>query len=103
MESGQRSGDALGKGASTVNERGRVYKSKGYPVLHVFSIQLVDVIHLRDLWGGNYYKHGSGYLWILGKREGQLQVLKDVKLSVGSLSDRLTVLDEMLTSEEQTQ
>lgn len=71
MDSGRRHSDALGRSARIVKDKGRVYLSKGkYITLRVFSKARGDVVTLQKVYGGNYYEHGTGYIWVLGDKEG---------------------------------
>lgn len=49
-------------------DRHKVYVRGKYRSLRVFSKKLTDVVLLRDVFGGTYYRHGVGYVWVVGRR-----------------------------------
>jgi len=52
--------------------RGYLYKQR-YPQVVVFSKSLTDIDKLKAAYGGNHYKHNTGYVWMLtSKRELRL-------------------------------
>jgi hypothetical protein len=54
--------------------RGYLYKQR-YPQVVVFSKSLVDIYKLKTFYGGNHYKHNSGYVWMItNKRELRLML-----------------------------
>lgn len=79
MESGRRDKDTLGRAAELLVEHARVYKhgkKKQYLTVHFFSLNEREVRLVKKVFGGNYYKHGVGFSWILSSREG-LKLLLD--------------------------
>lgn len=70
MESRQRDQGSLERAAQIVVERGRVYvQRKRYIVVTVFSKSITELDGLCRAFGGNYYRHGVGYIWALGRKE----------------------------------
>ena len=58
-----------------VLERGRGYLYKGkYPQVTIFTKSLVDIYKLKTTYGGNYYKHNTGFVWMITNRY-QLRLL----------------------------
>jgi len=48
-----------------LQQKGRGYLTKGkYPRIHVFSLSIVELDRVVSEFGGNSYRHGSGYLWV---------------------------------------
>lgn len=47
--------------------RGYLYRQR-YPQVIVFSRSLTDIDKLKAEYGGNHYKHNTGYVWVLCNR-----------------------------------
>lgn len=60
--------DPLGQAAAVVAERGRMYQRGKYRSLRVFSRDLEEVELLQSVFGGAHYKHGTGYIWAVGRK-----------------------------------
>lgn len=62
-----------------VLERGRGYLYKGkYPQLVIFTRSKTDIDRLIRTYGGNSYKHNSGMIWMLSRRQGLKQLLLSI-------------------------
>jgi hypothetical protein len=68
MENRSRNPAEVGRAARIIVERARVYPVRGkYRSLRVFSKNMLELELLRDVFGGNWYVHGTGYIWAAGK------------------------------------
>ena len=77
----------------TIAQQGRAYKVNPSRItLHVWNKDYTRLDSLKEVFGGNYYNHGSGSLWICSKRD----VLKEIWEAVKDLDsgDRLIELKE---------
>ncbi len=77
----------------TIAQQGRAYKVTPIRItLHVWDKDYTRLDGLKEVFGGNYYTHGSGSLWICSKRG----VLKEIWEAVQDLDtgDRLVELKE---------
>jgi len=36
------------------------------------------MVVLEEAFGGNYYKHGAGFVWVLGNRERLLELVESL-------------------------
>ena len=54
--------------------RAKMYflKRCNHASIRVFTKSITEVDLLRRVFGGEYYKHRSGYYWTLGKRDDQI-------------------------------
>jgi len=60
-------------------ERGRGYLYKGrYPQLTVFTPRVEEATCLKQAFGGNYYRHGNGVVWVLSRRDALDAVLSAI-------------------------
>ena len=57
--------------------RGKAYKYKNcnHVSVVVFSRSLTEIDKLIRSFGGNWYKHLGGFLWVLGKKEDQTRMM----------------------------
>lgn len=81
MESGRRDQDTLGRAAELLVERGRVYRhgfGRKYWAVHFFSRSIPEMRLVKKCFGGNYYRHGVGYLWVISSKEGIRVLLTEV-------------------------
>lgn len=72
MESRRGDTDALGRATELLVERAKVYKhgrKKKYRQIQVFSRDHRDVRVLKKVFGGNYYRHGVGFTWVVSRKE----------------------------------
>lgn len=46
--------------------------------MRVFSKKRADMVVLEEAFGGNYYKHGAGFVWVLGNRERLLELVESL-------------------------
>lgn len=80
----------MGRAAEIVGTRGRAYIAKGkYVSIVVFSTSIMEMDLLIRTFGGNRYVHGSGWIWVLGRRS-QLLTLKGLLDEWGVENERLT-------------
>lgn len=86
---------------------GRAYKNKDGKriTLHVFSKQAVKLDQVCRLLGGNYYRHGSGFLWIMGNKSQLVKVYQLVRPSLIDINTphKLQTLLEYGAKHETTQ
>ena len=69
MESGWRNGEALDKASRIVTARGKVYVDKrGYIQLQIFSRNITELDLFVRIFSGNYYSHGSEFIWMVSRR-----------------------------------
>lgn len=60
----------IGEACRLLTTRGHAYRSKNkYVIVQFFSKSLVEVDKLRECFGGNYYSHGVGFIWVLQQRD----------------------------------
>lgn len=83
----------MGRATDLIKKRGRAYFTNGgkYVSVHVFSKYLRDVQVLCDLFGGGYYQHGVGWMWMLGSAREQLKLLHSLG---GDIPEALQPLKE---------
>jgi hypothetical protein len=61
----------------TLQQKGRGYLTSGkYPRIHVFSRSVVELDRLVRRFGGNYYKHRSGFMWVLSGKQVIADLIK---------------------------
>lgn len=66
-------------------ERARAYPTgKHYVQLKVFTVWWYEAALLRQHYGGGIYSCGSGYLWIVSKRDTLCTIVNDVRRSLPS-------------------
>ena len=54
----------------TLRQKGRGYRIQGkYPRIHVFSRSKLELDRLVREFGGNFYSHGTGWLWVLSGKK----------------------------------
>jgi hypothetical protein len=97
MESGHQDGDPMERAARYIAAHGRSYRShKGKRVtLQIFTKQVRKLEEVRRLFGGNYYRHLSGFIWAVSKKDVLIQVARAVQPVVVD-GHRLGVLLEYL-------
>lgn len=72
----------------TVAEKGRAYKvGKNRLSLHVWSKDRTVLDTLKETFGGNYYRHGSGFVWMCSKRS----ILYDIWVAVRPFAESETL------------
>lgn len=60
--------------------KGRTFTYRGkYLQIQVFTKYLTEVNHLETRWGGHHYKHGTGFIWLIAKRQMLLQIVDDLR------------------------
>ena len=71
----------MGRATRVILTKGRVYIDKGkYIQLRVFAKELVVLDMLTRSFGGNYYPHGSGYVWVVSKLSDLENIARQVNL-----------------------
>jgi hypothetical protein len=73
-------------------EKARVYRTHGgrYVVVKVFSKSKDDMTTLCDEFGGNFYAHGVGYIWVLSSKRALTEMVRALAPNVpDSLSQLL--------------
>lgn len=58
--------------------RGYLYHGK-YPQVCVFTKYISELDHLVTAFGGHYYKHLAGYIWVLSRRSEIATMMTKVK------------------------
>lgn len=82
-----------------VVEKGRAYSTKGGGLsVKVWSKDVGEVKTLKDVFGGNYYRHGSGLYWMCGNRR-QLKTLATEVWSSLEEGHQLGLLEEVFNDE----
>lgn len=79
MESRRGDTDTMGRAAELLASRGRIYRhgrNFKYLTVQFFSKDIRECRLLVKHLGGNYYKHGVGYSWVVSSRKG-IQYLLD--------------------------
>jgi hypothetical protein len=68
----------VGSSARGLIERARVYRTHGgrYTVVKVFSKKKTDMTILCNAFGGNFYVHGVGYIWVLSSKKALADVVR---------------------------
>ncbi len=94
-------GDALSKlmrvkdALLTVAQRGRAYSVADNRVtVHVWSKDVGVLKNVKEAFGGNYYKHGSGLTWMCSKRSHLEHMWKVVSPHLPP-NHRMQLLEEM--------
>ena len=65
----------MGKAAKVVADRARVYVARTkYISVVIFTTETTTLDLLKRSFGGNSYKHRTGYIWVISKR-GDLEAL----------------------------
>ena len=78
----------------TVAQKGRAYKiGEDRLTVQVWSKDYTMLDTVKEVFGGNYYRHGSGFIWACSKRSQLMDVWKGVKPYVEG--DNLMLLEEM--------
>lgn len=77
----------LKKPHQIVIERAKVYAYKGqYLQVYVFTTWLSELAMLVRAYGGHYYKHGTGYRWVLAKRGDLCRLVEKVNEHLPSVN-----------------
>lgn len=63
--------------------------------VRVFSKLLTDALALKKVFGGNYYMHGVGYIWVLSHRDKLVEMVS----GLGTLPPKLEILEELRSPE----
>ncbi len=71
-----------------ISEKGRVYRTKTGIALRVWHKDVDRLQVLIDVYGGNYYRHQSGFVWVCARRA----TLRLISEEVGHMEE----LDELL-------
>lgn len=73
--------DSRVKAARLVITRARAYSVRDgrYLTVKVFTTEEHDAEILADVYGGNYYPHRSGWLWILGNQDDIADMYKALR------------------------
>lgn len=62
-----------------VLKRAKTYAYKGrYLQVYVFTTWVSELRMLTYVYGGHYYRHGSGWRWVLAKRGSLIALVKDL-------------------------
>ena len=65
--------------------RGRSYAYRGrYLQIQVFSKYLPEMHALQKAYGGHYYKHGTGFVWVEANRQRLIQIVDELRDSFPS-------------------
>jgi hypothetical protein len=69
---------------ATIVERGRTYRTQAGGIsLHVWDKNVAVLKNVKEVFGGNYYRHKSGLVWMCSNR----RVLKDVWVTTAPYLD----------------
>jgi hypothetical protein len=81
MEGGSQGLSPMERAARYVAAYGRSYSShKGTRVvIQLFTKQAKRLEELRQVFGGNYYRHKAGFMWVTGKKDVLLHVAEAVR------------------------
>lgn len=78
----------------TVVQKGRAYKiGEDRLTVQVWSKDYTMLDTVKEVFGGNYYRHGSGFIWACSKRSQLMNMWESVRLHLER--DNLTSLEEM--------
>jgi hypothetical protein len=78
----------------TIAQKGRAYKiGENRLTVQVWSKDYTMLNTVKEVFGGNYYRHGSGFIWACSKRSQLMNVWKGVKDHVEG--NNLASLEEM--------
>lgn len=79
----------------TVAQKGRAYGVGDTRVtVHVWSKDVAVLKNVKEAFGGNYYRHGSGFTWMCSKQSHLVRVWKLVSPHLPP-NHRLELLEEM--------
>ncbi len=88
--------------AVTVAQKGTAYNVKnGRLAVQVWSKDYTRLDTVKEVFGGNYYRHGSGFVWACSKRADLVAMWKSVRHLVKG--DSLAPLEEMYEVLRQSQ
>lgn len=60
-----------------VLSKGRFYVQNGkYPQISFFSIFITEIDIVQNAFGGKYYRHNKGWIWVLARRQDILKLLE---------------------------
>lgn len=60
-------------------EKGKSYIYKGkYITVYVFTTWVSEVVALVHAFEGHYYRHGTGYRWVLSKKGNLINLVKNL-------------------------
>ena len=82
----------------TILERGRAYilKDGERITLHVWHKDVNVVQNIKDVYGGNYYRHGSGFLYACSNRKILKKMWRSVNPRITDFENsRLTLLGDV--------
>lgn len=66
--------------ALAIAERGRAYPLKnGRVTVHLFSKDVGLLKNAKDSFGGNYYRHGSGFTWMASSKRSLDLIFRAIK------------------------
>ncbi len=78
----------------TVAQKGRAYKiGENRLTVQVWSKDYTMLATVKEVFGGNYYRHGSGFIWACSKRSQLMDMWEGIWYHVKG--DNLTLLEEM--------
>jgi hypothetical protein len=71
-------------GLLLIAQKGRAYQQGSrYITVHVFTTYKVEAVNLVLQFGGNFYPHKGGYLWICGRWDDVLQFIAELRVLLG--------------------
>lgn len=82
----------------TILERGRAYilKDGERITLHVWHKDVNVVQNIKEVYGGNYYRHGSGFLYACSSRKILKEIWRSVNPRITDFEEsRLTLLGDV--------
>lgn len=98
IEDGVKQVTAVRAAVYTILERGRAYRLEDGEriTLHVWHKDVTVVQNIKDIYGGNFYRHGSGFLYACSSRK----VLRKIWLAANPRitdfeNSRLTLLGDV--------
>lgn len=67
-----------------IETKGHLYTLRNkYQSLRVFSRELMEVSRLCRVYGGSFYTHGVGYIWVTSKKSLISAIMSETKLKGG--------------------
>ena len=78
----------------TIAQKGRAYKiGEGRLTVQVWSKDYTMLNTVKEVFGGNYYRHGSGFIWACSKRSQLVAIWEGIWYHVEG--NNLASLEEM--------
>jgi len=82
-EGRRRDSSEMGRALFILRDRAKYYEYKGRMQIHVFSKSSEELRILEAAFGGNHYRHGSGFVWIISKRKTIQTILDRLETKEG--------------------